>query len=263
MIYAIISKPVEGSLMFHAFSVRVIVVPLLVVCAVFGASPLAKAQSAPPSELQTIAPVPLPPVKPSAKTLSLPLVPPAQPVVLTAREVVARANVYFNTTTTFTAEFVQLTTDGRRSEGELYVQKPGHMRFDYTEPATLQILADGTSVAVRDKKLHTQDLYFIAQTPLKFLLSGNIDITKDTKVLDVQSDADNVAILIEDKATLGGTSRIKLVFDPGTFTLKQWIVTDPQGYETVVSLFNIDTTSKIDPGMFKINLDTNSSANKK
>jgi len=31
----------------------------------------------------------------------------------------------------------------------------------------------------------------------------------------------------------------------------------------VVSLFNIDTLSKIDPEMFKINLDPNSSLNKK
>jgi len=246
--------------MFYRHVVKAVFMSAFVLCLYAGSQPEALAQSAVPAELQTVAPVPPPPVKPGVKGA---VVPPAPPVVLSAREAVARANAYFNATTTFSAEFVQITTDGHRSEGELYVQKPGHMRFDYTEPATLQILADGTSVAVRDKKLRTQDLYFIGQTPLKFLLSGTIDLTKDTKVLDVQSDADNVAILIEDKATLGGTSRIKLVFDPGTFTLKQWIVTDPQGYETVVSLFNIDTLSKIDPEMFKINLDPNSSLNKK
>eukprot|EP01037_Dinobryon_pediforme_P009433 gene9433-9513_t len=177
-------------------------------------------------QLQPVAPTPTP-AKPGAK----PATPATPAVVLSPREAVAKANAYFNAQTAFSAEFVQLTTDGHRSEGELYVQKPGRMRFDYAAPATLQILADGTSVAVRDKKLNTQDLYFISQTPLKFLLSSNIDLAKDTKVLEVQSDADNVAILIEDKATLGGTSRIKLIFDPGTFGLKQWIVTDPQAVQ--------------------------------
>eukprot|EP01037_Dinobryon_pediforme_P014120 gene14120-14239_t len=168
------------------------------------------AQSNAPMQLQPVAPAPA-----AGKPGTKPAAPVTPPVVLSPREVVAKANAYFNAQTAFSAEFVQLTTDGHRAEGELYVQKPGRMRFDYAAPATLQILADGTSVAVRDKKLNTQDLYFISQTPLKFLLSGTIDLAKDTKVLEVQSDADNVAILIEDKATLGGTSRIKLIFDPG------------------------------------------------
>ena len=200
---------------------------------------------------------PTPPAKPGAATQ----VPP--PAILSPREAVAKANAYFNSQAMFSANFVQLTTDGHRSEGELYVSKHGHMRFEYTNPATLQIIADGTSVAVHDLKLNTQDMYFIQQTPLKFLLSNNIDLARDTKVLNVQSDADNVAILIEDKATLGGTSRIKLVFDPGTFDLKQWIVTDPQGYETVVSLFNLDYTSKPDPELFKITIPTNSGSGKR
>ncbi len=172
---------------------------------------------------------------------------------ISSSEAVAKANAYFNAQTSFSAEFVQLSSSGRRTEGELYVQKPGKMHFEYNAPAALQIIADGTSVAIRDKKLATQDLYLVAQTPLKFLLSNKLDLTKDTKVLDVKSDDQHVAILIEDKATLGGTSRIRLIFDPTTFELKQWVVTDPQGADTVVSLFNVDNAPKIDPDLFVIN----------
>jgi len=223
-----------------------------------GALPLsgAFAQTAPsnaPLQLQPLTP----PAGKSGKTT-----PPVANPGMSAREIVTKANAYFNAQTNYSAEFVQLTTDGHRSEGELYVSKPGKMFFDYTKPAVLQIIADGTSVAVRDKKLNTQDMYFISQTPLKFLLSNTLDLAKDTKVLDVKSDADNVAILIEDKATLGGTSRIKLIFDPGTFELKQWIVTDPQGYETVVSLFNIDNKARPDPELFHINTATSTPTGK-
>jgi outer membrane lipoprotein-sorting protein len=168
---------------------------------------------------------------------------------------IQKANAWFNANATMTGDFSQVGADGKRTEGKLYIQKPGRMRFVYASPATLEIIADGTSVAVRDRKLATQDLYFIGQTPLKFLLKDKIDIGRDTKVLDVNTTANATSILIEDKATFGGTSRIKLVFDPQTSALKQWTVVDPQGYETLVSLANVDFKKKPDPELFKINME--------
>jgi outer membrane lipoprotein-sorting protein len=37
-----------------------------------------------------------------------------------------------------------------------------------------------------------------------------------------------------------------------TFALKQWTVDDAQGYQTIVTLFDIDLTSAPDEGLFKI-----------
>jgi outer membrane lipoprotein-sorting protein len=34
--------------------------------------------------------------------------------------------------------------------------------------------------------------------------------------------------------------------------LKQWTITDPQGYDTTVAVYNLDATKKPDPSMFKI-----------
>jgi outer membrane lipoprotein-sorting protein len=62
-----------------------------------------------------------------------------------------------------------------------------------------------------------------------------------------------VTVFIEDKATFGGTSHVRLVFDPKTFKLRQWQVKDPQGYETLISLFNIDQTTTPDPTLFVVN----------
>ena len=175
-------------------------------------------------------------------------------VPLDPQAVVAKANSYFNGASTMIADFVQIGGDGRRSDGKLYIERPGHMRFAYAPPATLEIVADGTSVAVIDRKLHTQDLYFIGQTPLKFLLNDNIDLARDTKLLGVTGDGNTGASIdIEDKETFGGTSKVRLTFDLQPFGLRQWTVTDPQGYETVVSLSNMDLSTKPDPALFKIN----------
>ena len=165
---------------------------------------------------------------------------------------IQKANAWFNTAPTMVGDFVQIGPDGRRSEGKIYVQRPGRLRFEYAQPATMEIIADGTSVIIRDRKLATQDTYFLAQTPLKFLLKDNIDLAKDVRIESVTGDGASTTIAVEDKATFGGTSHIKLMFDSKTFALKQWQVTDPQGYETLVSLFNIDLTTKPDQSLFKI-----------
>nr|WP_246720963.1 outer-membrane lipoprotein carrier protein LolA [Methylocystis sp. H4A] len=195
------------------------------------------AAQGPASAAATIAPAPAPePEKP-----------------LTRAEAVKRANAFFNASPVMTADFVQIGGDGKRSEGRLHVQRAGRVRFEYAQPATMEVVADGAQVAVRDRKLNTQDLYFITQTPLKFLMKDKIDLEKDVTLEDVKIDDSGVTIAIEDKATFGGTSHVRLIFDPKTFKLKQWQVKDPQGYETLISVFNIDQAKVPDPTLFKIN----------
>jgi outer membrane lipoprotein-sorting protein len=171
---------------------------------------------------------------------------------LSAAEAVAHANAWLEAARVMTADFVQIGPGGKRSEGQLFVERPGRMLFKYSAPARFEIVADGRSVAIVDHKLNTQDEYFIAQTPLKFLLSDNIDLARDTRVLSVAQDESSVTIEIEDKATLGGTAHLELIFDPTTFALKQWTVIDAQGFQTVVTLFNVDLKTKPDPALFHI-----------
>jgi outer membrane lipoprotein-sorting protein len=165
----------------------------------------------------------------------------------------AQANAYFNGINTLTGNFVQIGADGRRIGGKLTLVKPGRLRFDYDQPSPLEVVADGTSVAVRDRKLNTQDLYFIAQTPLKFLLREKIDLARDLTVTDVASDPGSVRISLEDRATLGGTSKIQLFFDAEMKTLSQWRITDPQGYITTVQLSNLQRPKTVDGSLFFIN----------
>ncbi len=185
--------------------------------------------------------------------LANPAAPPEPAKTLTRDEALKRANAFFNASPVMTADFIQIGADGLRSEGKLHVQRAGRVRFEYAQPATMEVVADGAQVAVRDRKLNTQDLYFINQTPLKFLMKEKIDLEKDVTVQDVQIDDSGVTVFIEDKATFGGTSHLRLIFDPKSFKLKQWQVKDPQGYETLITLYNIDQTKTPDPALFKIN----------
>ena len=181
---------------------------------------------------------------------------PVAPVELTGKaedQAIKRADDFLSTAQTMVGDFVQTnSTDGRQSEGKIYIQKPGKLRFEYANPATLDVIADGKQVAVNDRKMKTQETYSIGNTPLKFLLQDKIDLKADTQILNVLQTPDEIMILLDDRTTFGGTSRIRLIFDAQTFQLNRWQVRDPQGYETLVTLYNIDLQQKPDPKLFKI-----------
>jgi outer membrane lipoprotein-sorting protein len=164
----------------------------------------------------------------------------------------ARVSSYLSSLQTLVGNFVQVGPDGTRTKGEFYIQKPGKVRFEYDDPSPIAIIADGSSVAVRDRKLATQDIYPLSQTPLRFLLSDRIDLLKDTNVVSVTADDLYISVTIEEKQALIGTSRLMLMIGAKDGQLKQWTVTDPQGFDTTVAVYNLDSSKKIDPSMFKI-----------
>ncbi|MGE0750750.1 MAG: outer membrane lipoprotein carrier protein LolA [Variibacter sp.] len=175
------------------------------------------------------------------------------PMTPQQKALIDRINLYLTSVQTLFGDFVQVGPDGTRSEGKFYLQKPGRMRFEYDDPSPLELIADGKSVAIRDRKLATQDLLLLSQTPLRFLLSDRIDLFREGNLVGVSSDDTFVMLTLEEKQTIGGTHRLALMFSAKDLALKQWTVTDPQGYDTTVALYNVDVGKKLDPDLFKIN----------
>ncbi|MBF9196854.1 LolA family protein [Microvirga terrestris] len=162
-------------------------------------------------------------------------------------EALDRVNAYFNSIDQLSAYFVQKNPNGQQAEGNLSMRRPGQFHFAYAPPSTLEVISDGRNVAIRDKKLGTNDVYPVAQTPLKFLVQDNIDLSRDTKVRDVQVGRDGVVtVRFDDSATLGGTSKITLRFDTRANALKAWTIVDAQGYETTVTLSGVNATYRRD-----------------
>jgi outer membrane lipoprotein-sorting protein len=164
----------------------------------------------------------------------------------------AKVSTYLSSLQTLVGNFVQVASDGSKTKGDFYIQKPGKLRFEYDAPSPIAIVADGSSLVVRDTKLATQDVYPLSQTPLRFLLSDRIDLLKDTNVVSITADDVFISVTIEEKNVLVGTSRLMLMVGTKDGQLKQWTVTDPQGYDTTVAVYNLDTSKKVDPGLFKI-----------
>ncbi|WP_262299598.1 outer-membrane lipoprotein carrier protein LolA [Microvirga sesbaniae] len=173
--------------------------------------------------------------------------PTSPPGPRTPEEGLERVNAYFNSLDVMSAYFVQKNPNGQQAEGTLSMRRPGQFHFAYAPPSTLEVISDGRNVAIRDKKLGTNDVYPVGQTPLKFLVQDNIDLSRDTKVRDVQVGRDGiVTVRFDDSATLGGTSKITLRYDSRANALKQWTIIDAQGYETSVTLSGVNATYRRD-----------------
>ena len=168
------------------------------------------------------------------------------------RALVDKVSAYLSSVQVLSGAFNQVSPDGRLAKGQFYILKPGKVRFEYDPPSPIDIIADGSSVVVRDRKLATQDVYPLSQTPLRFLLSDRIDLLKETNVIGVSADELYVTVVVEEKQPLIGTSRLMMMFGAKDLQLKQWVVTDPQGFDTTIAVSNLDSKSRPDPSMFKI-----------
>jgi outer membrane lipoprotein-sorting protein len=158
---------------------------------------------------------------------------------------------HFSGVQTMTGEFVQFGPRGEQTGGKFYIQRPGKIRFNYEKPSSTTVVSDGRSVVVENVKLKTADIYPLSKTPLKLLLDDQIDLSGG-KVKSVKEEDDLTTIQLADRSVFGN-ARITMMFDPKSYELRQWTITDAQGKDTTVMIFNVREGVKFDQALFKIN----------
>jgi outer membrane lipoprotein-sorting protein len=157
---------------------------------------------------------------------------------------------HFSSVKTMTGEFVQFGPKGEQTGGKFFIERPGKLRFNYEAPSDFRVVSDGRSVVLMNQKLRTADLYSLSQTPLKLLLDERIDLS-GSKVRDIREESDLTTIQLADKSVFGSAT-ITMMFDPKTYELRQWTVTDAQGKDTTVMIFNVQEGVTFDPSVFRI-----------
>lgn len=163
----------------------------------------------------------------------------------------ARISQYFNSFRLMEGEFIQFGPSGEQSEGVFFISKPGRIRFHYRPPVRLDIIADGSTVAIKNSKARTQDMYPLSRTPLRYLLSDRIDLTSDQLISEVRTEQDLISLTILEQSRFTGGA-LTLFFDSRTYQLRQWVVTDAQGLNTSVAIYNTATGKSQQRGIYRI-----------
>jgi len=167
-----------------------------------------------------------------------------------ADDVAQKIADHFSTVKTMTGEFVQFGPKGQQIGGKFFIERPGKLRFNYEKPSPVRVISDGKTVVIGNAKLKTWDIYPLSKTPLKLLLGERIDLN-GAMVKSVKVDSDLTTVILGDRSIFG-SSTIAMMFDTQTYDLRQWTITDAQGKDTTVMIFNVQTGVTFAESVFEV-----------
>lgn len=151
---------------------------------------------------------------------------------------------------TMAGRFLQIDTQGGRSEGTFFLERPSKIRFRYNPPSREEIVSNGRGFYVLNRQDKTYYAYPQDSVPLRQFLGDQIDFSK-SNVLDVVTSDGYMTITITDE-TVAGTVEVSLVFDIDSKDLTQWSLVQPNGQELTFSLYDVEKDVKIPPTYFSI-----------
>lgn len=159
---------------------------------------------------------------------------------------------YLNRLQTVQGGFTQINGDGTLSTGQIFIKRPGRIRFEYNPPDNSLVMAGGGQVAIFDPKSNTgPDRYPLRETPLSIILERNVDLARRRMVTGHTSDGTRTTITAQDPDN-PQYGNIQMVFTANPVELRQWIVTDDVGQQTTVILN--DVTSGVGINDIKFNI---------
>ena len=162
---------------------------------------------------------------------------------------VGRINTYLNSFQSLKSDFAQMGSKGNLATGTLYISKPGKLRFDYTGNPTL-IISDGRWLTMMDRNRMRGDQFPISATPLRLVVSPQVDLLSETDVIAMDSRDGLTTVSLQDRKDSLGGGYITLIFDEKLKHLTQWTVVDGKGRHTNVQLTHIEYNGKFDPKLF-------------
>ena len=176
---------------------------------------------------------------------------------------VQQLNEFINGVKYMRGDFAQISPTGKLARGVFFISKPGKMRFEYAPPVPLMIVSDGKWVMIKNKNKENGDTGPLSKTPLRIVLSDNVDLLKDAKIVSVE-DADGItSVTLEDKSNGFDGGQLVLAFDRARNELQQWVVIDGKGRRTTVTLENVVMGEAPDPKLFVVKFtQRNPNANK-
>lgn len=166
--------------------------------------------------------------------------------------VLARAQSYLQSLTSAQGTFVETGAGGQRREGRFWLQRPGKMRFEYTNPAGLLVVSDGSNVKRYDPRLNTFRQVPLSQTPLSTFLARNVRLDQGVRIDRIQRmDSGAFAVVARDRRRPNDGS-VTLAFAGDPIRLYEWTIIDAQGGRTRTQLSTLQPASGLAGSLFQL-----------
>ena len=159
---------------------------------------------------------------------------------------------YINGIRTAEAAFTQISDDGAIATGTLFMRRPGRMRFEYDGDEQLLVIAGGGQVAIFDGRSNTPpEQYPLRRTPLNLILARNVDLDRSDMIIAHEDDGTATRVVAQDPDD-PDIGQITMVFTADPIELRQWVITDANGFQTTVILGEMEQGAAIPSRQFNI-----------
>lgn len=167
---------------------------------------------------------------------------------------VFRIQAYLNSISTLSSRFLQISSAGDYSEGNLSFAKPGKMRLEYDDPNPALLVADGVNLAYFDKELEQVSYFDLQATQAAILLNENISLSSGEIIITAFERGPGVFRLTVIKGSDPLEGNMTMIFSDKPLRLKKWTITDAQGVVTNISLVNPRFDAPLNPKLFTIEM---------
>lgn len=172
----------------------------------------------------------------------------------------ARIETYLNGLGTMQSRFVQANPDGTHSEGTMYLQRPGKLRFEYDPPDPYLIITHGKWFIYVDKELEEATYLPVDKTPAYFIVKKDIKFGDKLRVASFQN-ADKVFRVEVEQVDEPDSGRVMMVFTDAPLQLRKWQIVDSQGNLTDTTLINPNFDVPLNEDLFEYDGPTPQSGN--
>tara|TARA_R110000764_G_scaffold51536_1_gene112675 strand:+ start:521 stop:1156 length:636 start_codon:yes stop_codon:yes gene_type:complete len=190
----------------------------------------------------------------SAALMSLAALPAFAQAGLSAedRATLAQAQTYLQNLTSAQGDFVETGPGGQRRTGRFWLQRPGKMRFEYTDPAGLLVVSDGYNVKRYDPRLEVFRQVPLGATPLSTFLARNVRFDQGVRIDRVTRMASGAFAITARDSGKPNEGSVILAFAGNPVRLQEWTITDAQGGRTRTQLTSLVNAPNLAASLFRL-----------
>ncbi|QTN19300.1 outer membrane lipoprotein carrier protein LolA [Brevundimonas sp. AJA228-03] len=168
------------------------------------------------------------------------------------RATLATAQTYLQNLTSAQGTFVETGAGGQRREGRFYLQRPGRMRFEYTNPAGLLVVSDGNNVKRYDPRLNVFRQVPLGATPLSTFLARNVRLDQGVRIDRVTRMQSGAFAITARDSNRPDDGSVILAFAGSPMRLQEWTITDASGARTRTQLTTLTPASGLAASLFRL-----------
>jgi len=162
----------------------------------------------------------------------------------------SRIESYLNDLGTLQSRFIQANPDGTYSEGTMYLQRPGKLRFEYDPPDPYLIITHGDWFIYVDKELEEATYLPVDKTPAYFIVKKDISFGDKLQVASFHNTDRVFRVEVEQVDDLD-SGRVMMVFTDAPLQLRKWQIIDSQGNLTDTTLINPNFDVPLNKDLFE------------